>query len=248
VYTRLVETLVARLNDLGHCRRRLEEYRDHLIAEAEAPLPPADPNDLLPPGCGSVEEAAQRYLASLDDQDLNELEQRFQRRVSEELGGLFEGCTNSAEGPEVVFRLLRDTARDYLTERLGEVDIAGMMKAKFGPPAAVAEALDRAFAAATPAAACRGPWAKAEVCVFAAPPGPGGEPITQTASALLPHSAVTAHTPDEVVIYREWPRVPVSALDQLGPAWEAAYRAAPDLNQTTPHTRTDITSWLPVDG
>ena len=57
-----------------------------------------------------------------------------------------------------------------------------------------------------------------------------------------------ATTPDEVVIYREWPAVPLAALDQLGPAWEAAYRAAPDQTQTTPHTRTDITRWLTVDG
>ena len=54
--------------------------------------------------------------------------------------------------------------------------------------------------------------------------------------------------PDEVAIYREWPQVPLSALDQLGPAWEAAYRSAPELNQTSAHTRTDITQWLPVDG
>jgi hypothetical protein len=244
----LLDTLVARLNDLGNCRRRLEGYRAHMVAETDAPLPPVDPGQLLPPGCNTVEETAQRYLASLDDQDLNELEQRFQRRVSEELGGVFEACMNSATGPEVLYRVLRDTARDYLSERLGEVDIAGMMKVKFGPPSAVAEALDRAFAAAAPSAVARGPWSKGEVCVFTAPAGAGGAPVAATAAAILPPTAATATSPDEVVIYREWSRVPLAALDQLGPAWEAAYRAAHDLTQTTAHTRTDITSWLPVDG
>jgi hypothetical protein len=86
------------------------------------------------------------------------------------------------------------------------------------------------------------------VCVFASPVGPGGEPLAQAAAPLLPPTAVLANTPNEVAFYREWPRVPLSALDQLGPAWEAAYHAAADLTQTTAHTRTDITSWLPVDG
>lgn len=248
VYTRLIASLVARLNDLGNCRRRLEEYRDHLVTEAETPLPPVDPDHLLPPGCTSVEEAAQRYLTSLDDHDLNELEQRFQRQVSETLGGVFEACVNSADGPEVMYRLLRDTARDYLTERLGEVDIAGMMRSKFGPPAMVTEAVDKAFVAALPGVVGRGPWTKNEVCVFAVPAGTGGTPITHAAGSILPSTAVVTHTPNEVIVYREWPQVPLSALDQLGSGWEAAYRSAPDLTQTTAHTRTDITQWLPVDG
>jgi hypothetical protein len=145
-------------------------------------------------------------------------------------------------------RLLRDTARDYLTERLGAVDVAGMMRQKFGPPAGVAAALDKAFTAALPPAVGRGPWAQDEVCVFAAPAGAGGEPVAQLAAPLLPPTVLMTHTPDEVVVYREWPRVPLAALDQFGPAWEAAYRAAPDTTQTTPHTRTDITCWLTVDG
>ena len=122
-----------------------------------------------------------------------------------------------------------------------------MMRATFGPPAAVAEALDRAFAAALPPAP-RGPWGKQELCVFAAPAGAGGAAVTQAARSILPASAVVTHTPNEVVVYREWPQVPLSVLAQLGPAWEAAYRAAPETHQTTAHTRTDITQWLTVDG
>jgi len=42
--------------------------------------------------------------------------------------------------------------------------------------------------------------------------------------------------------------VPLAAVPQLGPAWAAAYRAAPeDTQQATPHARTDITRWTDVD-
>ncbi|MCU0704836.1 MAG: protein kinase [Fimbriiglobus sp.] len=247
VYSRVLDALVARLNDLATCRRRLEECHDQLVALADAPLPPANPEHLHPPGCSSVEDAAKRYLASLDDHDLNEAESRFQKRVGEELGGVYEASMNSADGPQRLLRLLRDTTHDYLHERLGEVDLSAMMKAKFGSPSAVAEALDKGYAAATPAVS-RGPWAKGEICVFGAPSGAGGVGIHHAAGAILPPAATIAQTSDEVVIYREWPQVPLASLDQLGPVWEAAYRTAPELTQTTAHTRTDITSWLPVDG
>ncbi len=247
VYAGVRELLVTRLDELATCRRRLTEYHDRIAGQSDAPLPPADPTDLLPPGCTSTEHAAQKFLSALDDDDLGELEQRFQRRLSDTMGGVFEGCVNSADGPEVMLRILRDTARDYLSERLGEVDLAGMLKHKFGPPSAVAEALDRAITEATPEAVGRGPWAYPEVCVFGTPTGAGGEPVARQATPLLPPDAVPAATPDEVAVYREWPNVPLAALDQLGPAWEAAYRAAPDATGPV-HTRTDITGWRTVDG
>ena len=50
-----------------------------------------------------------------------------------------------------------------------------------------------------------------------------------------------------MLLYREYPRVPLAAVPQLGPAWAAAYRAAPDTQQATPHARTDVTRWTDVD-
>src|SRR5581483_2305796 len=61
----------------------------------------------------------------------------------------------------------------------------------------------------------------------------------QAAAPALPAGAATTDARDEVLIYREYPAVPLAAVPQLGPAWAAAYRDAPDTQQATPHTRTD---------
>jgi hypothetical protein len=164
------------------------------------------------------------------------------------MGGVFELCLNSAEGPEAMLRIIREVTWDYLNERMGEVDFYGMMKTRFGSADAVGKTLARALTESEPTLVGRGPWAKPEVTAFAAPSGAGGLPIAQQATLLLPPEASVLSTPDEVLFYREYPQVPLPALDQFGPAWASAYKSAPDLLQASPHTRIDITRWLQIDG
>jgi hypothetical protein len=247
VYAHLQEELLTRLTELTAFRQRARDLHAAMAAQADAAGPPARPDDLLPVGCQTVEDAAQRFLAALNDDDLSELEQRFQLQISTQLGGVFESCLNSADGPEELVRVLRRVTRDYLNERMGEVDLYGMMKARFGSGSAVGEAVGRAVEEAKPALVGGGPWAADEVCTFAAPGGSGGLPISQRATAVLPPTTAMTDTPDEVVVYREYPHVPLATLDQLGPAWAAAYRTAPDTLQASPHARVDITRWITVD-
>ncbi|MEO2088154.1 MAG: hypothetical protein ABGY75_01480, partial [Gemmataceae bacterium] len=248
VYDAVRAGLLPRLTELSACRQRVKEHRYRMVAEADVPAADAPADQLLPAGCKTVEDAAQRFLAALNDHDLNELEQRVQARVARQAGGLYELCVNSAAGPETLASLVREVTREYLHERMGEVDLAGMMKQKFGSAAGVGRALEAALAEAAPPVIGRGPWSHAEICGFAAPDGAGGLPIRQQATAVLPPHARVLTTSDEVLVYREYPRVPLPALDQLGPAWAAAYQSAPDLLQSSPHARGDVTRWLSVDG
>jgi hypothetical protein len=52
---------------------------------------------------------------------------------------------------------------------------------------------------------------------------------------------------DEIVFFREYPRVPLSSLSQLGPAWQAAYHASSEILQASAHSRVDIDEWIDVD-
>jgi hypothetical protein len=247
IYTHLHDVLLNRLNELASCRQRIQEYHAEMIASLDARIPPPNPNDLLPLGCTNVEDAAQRFLKVLNDDDLNELEQRFQKQITVQLGGVFESLLNTGDGPQTLIRILCEVTRDYLNERMGEVDLYGMMKHKYGSGEGVGQAIAQALAEAEPNLVGNGPWAKSEVCLFAASDGPGGVRITQQATAVLPPIANVVPTADEVILYREFAQVPLTALDQFGPAWVSAYQAAPDLLQASPHTRTDITRWIHVD-
>jgi hypothetical protein len=248
VYAHLHEVLLARLAELTACRQRLEELHARLLADAEPTPDTVGTAPLLPVGCGTLEEAAHKFSAVLNDDDLAELERRFQAALEASFGGVFEVSLNSADGPEAIRRLLRETTCDYLDARLGDVDFAGMAKQKFGSSGAVRDHLQRLFDQAQPKWVGGGPWARAEVTVFAAPDGSGGAPLARLATTLLPPTAAVTTTPDEVAVLREYPNVPLAALPQLGPAWSAAYQNSRSDADTNPHTRGDITQWLTVDG
>ena len=247
LYTHLHDVMLNRLNELSACRHRIQERHQELLAEGKILASLTPTAELLPLGCETVEDAAQRYLQVLNDDDLNELENRFQEALTKQMGGVYETCVNSAEGPVAILKQLRLTTQEYLDRRLGDIDLYGMMKQRYGSTNAVGQAIVQSLLEAEPKLVGRGPWAKAEVCVYLAPPGPGGVPITQQATSVLPPTAVLADLPDEVVFYREHPQVPLSALDQFGPAWRAAYKSVPEQTQVSPHCRTDVTRWSTVD-
>ena len=171
----------------------------------------------------------------------------MQTGLVQTFGGLFQACLNSTEGPEALVRVIRDETRGYLDERLGEVDLAGMLARRFGSAAGIGSGVLRAFEDAVPTLLPPGPWSRGEVPVFGCPLGEGGDPIRQAAAAVLPPATGDAAVPDEVVLYREYPDVPLSAFPHLGPGWANAYRVAPDTQQCPPHARLDVDRWIDVD-
>jgi eukaryotic-like serine/threonine-protein kinase len=247
IYSHLHDVMLNRLHELSACRQRIQDHHKILVGEADQKLPDEPNGTMVPAGCTSLEDAAQRYLKVLNDDDLNALENKFQDALTRQMGGVFESCLNTAEGPTAILRILKQTTREYLDQRLGEVDFFAMMKQHHGSSANVGQVVARSIEEAQPTLLGNGPWSRNEVCVYLAPPGQSGLRITQQATGMLPPVAMVADLSDEVVIYREHPQVPISALDQLGPTWAAAYKAAPEQSQVTPHSRADITRWVQVD-
>ncbi|HVK18449.1 MAG TPA: tubulin-like doman-containing protein [Fimbriiglobus sp.] len=237
-YRKVRDRLADLLTEVSGCRVRAEGCRPKLQAEADTPAAPAAPGELLPAGCATPEDAAQAFLRSLTDEDLVALDVRVQEELERSFGGLYQACLNSTEGLDGVLSLIREAARSYLDGRVGEADLGSMLARQYKT-----NGLAQALAGAAPDLV-GGPWAKDEVAVLASPDGPA----RHAAAAAAPRTAVQADARDEVLLYREYPRVPLAAVPQLGPAWAAAYRAAPeDTQQATPHARTDITRWTDVD-
>jgi hypothetical protein len=247
VFRGIRDTLIELQKEVAGCRQRVDRCRPVLKAEADIPVGPSNFRNLLPPGCATVEEAAQHFLRSLTDDDLHELDVRVQAGLERTFGGLYQACLNTAEVTEGLLRIFREETRAYLDARLGEVDLAAMVARHFGSKAFTAEGFVKAYEAALPNLVPDGPWSRSGVAVFASPSGAGGDPIRELAVRVLPAATVFAESRDEVVLYREYPAVPLAALPQLGPTWAAAYRAAPDVQQCTAHSRLDVTKWIDVD-
>ncbi len=247
VYHRLRDHLAGKLAEVAACRSRVEEVLADLTARAEAPPPPLGETDLLPAGCASTEDAAQTFLRSLTDDDLLELDHAVQHGLEERFGGLYQACLNITDGADGLTRILAEQARRYLHERLGQVDFDAMLTARAGGDQALAHELRGAYDRAAPGLVGPGPWSRAEFAAYLGPVGPGGEVARDVAAGVLPETTYDVAAPDEVAVYREYPDVPLAALAQFGPAWAGAYRAHPDAQQASAHTRLDVTQWIDVD-
>ena len=247
VYQRVKAAMVGLLHEVETCRHRVEGLLPTLAPSAPAGAHAPAARDLFPVGCSSVPEAAQMFLGVLTDDDLMALDRRVQHALVADYDGLFHACLNATDGMAGVLALVQAETRAYLDDRLGDVDLAGMFWQRYGTPDAVGRELSRAYTEAAPDLIGPGPWSRAEVGVFAGPTGDGGDPVREVAAGVLPPTILADEVRDEVVLYREYPAVPMSALAQFGPAWEAAYKAAFEIQQTSAHTRLDVTHWVDVD-
>lgn len=249
LYSHLKATLTQLLADLSGLRQKLELVRTQLATEGVPPAPPIGPRDLLPAGCESIKDTVKKYIHSLSDDDLLQIERRVQAAIEAETGGVYQTCINSSAGVGGLLKHLQQETREYLDARLGEVDLAGMFAARFPSPPAATHAMTAAYQEAMPRLIDPGPWSKKEIAVIACPPGPAGDPLRDMAAHTLPpdEPVKTTDLADEVTFYREYPAVPLTALPQLGTNWEAAYQAHQDSAQCTPHTRCDVTKWTDVN-
>ncbi|QEL13623.1 tubulin-like doman-containing protein [Limnoglobus roseus] len=227
-------------------RQRIEVVQKLIVTDLEQPSPVVDASYLMPPGCPTIEDAAQRYLQVLTDDDLQEIERLVQIGIEEHFGGLYQASVNSTLKPEMILDLVRARARLHLNSRLGEVDLAGMFKAKWGGKPEAAQAVGDAYRTAKPTLVGNGPWVNHAVTVLGTPAAAAGEHLRQLADHAFPSEDKTlfADTPDEMTVYREYPDVPLAVLPQFGPAWEAAYSS---FSEASPHARTDVTQWIGVD-
>ncbi|HEY2786992.1 MAG TPA: tubulin-like doman-containing protein, partial [Fimbriiglobus sp.] len=249
VYSHVKGTLTQLLADLSGLRHKLEAVRTQLATEKLPAPPPVGPRELLPVGCESVKETVKRFIATLTDQDLLQIENRVQAAVEAETGGVYQTCLNSSAGAGGLIKHLQQQTREYLDGRLGEVDLAGMFAHRFPSPPAATHAMISAYQEATPRLVDPGPWSKKEIAVVACPPGAAGDSLRDVAAHSLPpdEPVQTTDLADEVAFYREYPAVPLTALPQLGTAWEAAYKVYPEATQFTPHTRFDVMKWIDVN-
>lgn len=247
---RLFEHLKSVFVELRHqistSRQRIEVVQKLILADLEQPSPLVDASFLMPVGCPTIEDAAQRYLEVLTDDDLQEVERLVQIGIEEQFGGLYQASVNSTVTPEAILDAVRSKARLHLNSRLGEIDLAGMFTTKCGGQAPAVQVLAGAYRSSKPSLVPGGPWVNHALTILGTPAGPGSDMLRQLADHAFPQEdkTVFADTTDEVTVYREYPSVPMSVLPQFGPAWEAAYLSPGDA---PPHARTDVTQWIGVD-
>src|SRR5262249_10524321 len=105
--------------------------------------------------------------------------------------------------------------------------------------------LTSAFESAAPVLPGRR-YAGAEIRLVMVPDDEAGAQLAPLAhSACREAEVVAVPAGGDVFFYRERPKIALADLPQLGLMAEEIYKQMTASGQFTPHTRTDITDWLP---
>ncbi len=235
---------------VGCCRRRIAQFLKHFEDVAGGRQPHVDlglGQYLLPAGCRTLTEAVSKILDALTDDELREINGRVQALIGQKFGAQVHVCTAPAH-------LFKDLEEEILREvtafaeaPLGRAQAAELYLQQGGQEANMLAELSGAFDQAAPELFGARLAAENEFCVVAVPPGPEGDHFNRLVRrAVSDRQLIRASGTDDIVFYREVPRLALADLPQLGPAAQEAYRQALAAEQMTPHARTDVAEWLPV--
>jgi hypothetical protein len=238
LFRKLRDGLPEYTRDVSYCRARLTELADQLAA-----APPTDPDAepgayVLPVGCPDLVAAADRFIAGLPADELAAFDAALQMDLERKFRGLVNVCLKADRLPR--FRdVLSNTTRAFMDARLGKADPAEALARYRGSGNDCLVVLEEAYTAAAPGLT---PVAKQQVeaTILAAPDGPAGDQLRRLAADANPDvEFIPAILSDDLVVYREYPRVAVGDLPQLGDLSRAAYEAAAGSDKP-PHARVDV--------
>lgn len=233
------------LREINFCRTSLAELHAALAGTA-LPAEPVGPGKLmLPDGCKTLDEAADRFLAGLAPEDLLAFEQKLQREVAKKFRGLGSVCLKPAEKGPHFRELLLARSREFLDEKLDHSDPATVFFQNRTADGTAQSLVAEAFDEAAPELKSTTLGKPVEVAVLAVPPGPAGDQFRALVAETIPTAEfIPAPLPDDICFYREYPQLALGDLPQLGPPGREAYQQLAAADHP-PHARMDVPWQLP---
>ncbi|MBX9583416.1 MAG: hypothetical protein K2X87_24200, partial [Gemmataceae bacterium] len=256
LYRRLAGAAPEYLRDLGTCRAALADLEVGLgppappgSKEVAVTPDPAGPGRLiLPDGCKTLDDAADRFLAGLSADELREFDAGVQREAQRKFRGVAAVCLKVGEKGHHFREMLLARARAFLDAKLDAADPAAVFFRNRAGDESDHPLIGEAFGEAAPELAGLSGRGQDEVMVLSAPAGPDGDRFRRLVADALPGvELVPAAVADDIAFYREWPHLDLADLPHLGDAGQdaAGVMAAADH---PPHARVDIPWGRPGGG
>jgi len=238
LYRGLLNNVPEYVREVGFCRNRLGELGQSLAAPPGGLGDDGRTTTILPPGCSTLEESADQFIGGLAPDDLLRFDEELQSEIVRKFRAVLNVCLKPNRSAEFL-ALLSGNARSFLEARLERTDPATKFLQNYAGSAAH-KILAASFDTAAPDALLLAGQSPMEAAVLASPPGDAGDLVRRLAAEACPGiEFIPALNEDDLVIYRECPRVPLASLPQMGAAARDIYlgQIAADL---PPHARIDV--------
>ena len=227
------------LRDVSFCRTRLGELCQAFADPPKAAEPFLCGKLILPAGCDGIPATVTQVIDALPAEDILAYDQALQKELSKTFRGVANLCLRAERTPDFL-TLLTARTQAFLDARLETTDPATILLRYQGEGTGLARVLREAYEAAAPAFAAAGGDDPLEAAILALPAGDSGDRVRLALRAAAPGvEFIPAPLADDIVVYRECPRLDLAALPQLGGPAQDAYRQqlGGDLS---PHTRADV--------
>lgn len=250
IFVSLRGLLSDQLREVSFCRQRLNE----LLKDFEEPSrgrssDPVPGKCLLPAGCRDVDDAIRLLLDSLTPADVRDLDARIQETIERQFTSLVHICLASQNLLKPLEQTMQQQAEAFAGARLVGTNVVEMFLAQHPGEDAALNDISAGFDEALPELAGARAGQETEIRVLALPPGPAAEQFRGLVQRALPDVPLTyTDSADDIVFYRELPRLNLADLKILGPAGREAYRQMSNTEAFPPHARMDIAEWQEVDG
>jgi serine/threonine protein kinase len=248
VYRSLLANCADYQREFSFCRTRLGELLQSIegarLADAvEIRLGPS--RKLLPPGCRTLSDVADRFLRQLPAEEMLAFEDRIQEVIRSNFRALVSVCMAAGNVMKDLMTVMHDKARAFAEAYLGHTTVADVFEEQYGGPESAAAALLEAFADAEPPLPAP-PSSVEEFRVVVVPRHTTEEALRAEIVQLMPATIVVSTTnPDDIVCYREQ-GVQLGDLPQLGATAQEAYSQMAAVAHYTAHSRMDISLWFPI--
>ncbi|MFO0936195.1 MAG: tubulin-like doman-containing protein [Gemmataceae bacterium] len=234
------------VREIAACRTRLMELSARVADQAERKSEEmTEPSAvILPPGCNSLDAAADEFLNALSPDEILAFEQDLQRSSARRFRGVVNVCVKTEYSTDFLDLLARKSG-EFLEPRVEKADPAAVFLRYKEGQSEISHELSEAFDLAAPDLTTINGSAPSEATLLAAPSGPSGDQLRQFVSSHLEGvEFIPAPLGSDVVIYREYPLLEISALPQQAEHARDAYVTR--LNTAhPPHARSDIRWEMP---
>jgi hypothetical protein len=250
VYRDLRNCVPEYLRDVGFNRSRLgdlSEIFDEMAASARSQVVPGLGRQILPAGCQNLDESVHQFAEGIAHAELIEIDHKAQELIVHQYKSLHQMCLNTAYRFRDLAGAILAIVESFLESKLGKENAAQRYLAEHEDEEEIRDQILTAFDEAVPELIGAHHLAQEEVRILAVQGDEAGTRFRELAKEAVPgFETVTPGTGDEIVFFREQPYLPLADLPQLGPQAREAYEQLLSLAHGTPHSRTDLTEWLPV--
>jgi hypothetical protein len=229
------------VREMNFCRQRLDlvlgQFVEKTPAHIEAYMGPS--KAILPPGCKTIDEAAEQLAQKLAPPDLQELDSRVQVQINRQFKTLSAFCLDKTDQTPAMAELILGQFRAFLEPSFEGTNSAAIYFQSADTQIAYRDLMD-AFDDAIPDLTPQKKKPEQMLCLISVPEGEAGQRFLQIVEENLGGERVCAVTGGEdIIVYREHGLRPAD-MPQLGPLARETCRQVVQAEATSAHARCDI--------